>query len=123
MFTNPRCRETMLDWEDGVRRLVAEYRAAMAEHLAEPAWKCLVSRLTKASPEFADLWERHEVANPENLTKRYLHPQVGLLNLNYTHLWLGQRLGTRMTTYSPADEQTAARLRELHERALASAAA
>jgi len=123
MFTSPSCRETMLDWEDGVRRLVAEYRAAMAEHLAEPAWKCLVSRLAKASPEFAELWERHEVASPENLTKRYLHPQVGLLNLNYTHLWLGQRLGTRMTTYSPADEQTAARLRELRERARPSAAA
>jgi hypothetical protein len=38
-------------------------------------------------------------------------------------LWLGQRLGTRMTTYSPADEQTADRLRELQARALASAAA
>jgi transcriptional regulator with XRE-family HTH domain len=123
LFTNPRCRETMLDWEDGVRRMVAEYRAAMAEHLAEPAWKCLVSRLMSTSPEFAELWERHEVASPENLTKRMLHPEVGLLKLNYTHLWLGQRLGTRMTTYSPADEQTAARLRELHERALASAAA
>jgi hypothetical protein len=38
-------------------------------------------------------------------------------------LWLGQRLGTRMTTYSPADEQTAARLHDLHARAVASAAA
>ena len=61
----------------GHARMVAEYRAAMAEHVAEPAWKCLVSRLTKASPEFAELWERHEVASPENLTKRYLHPEVG----------------------------------------------
>ena len=96
--------------------LVAEYRAAMAEHLAEPAWKCLVSRLTKASPEFAELWERHEVASPENLTKRYLHREVGLLQLNYTHLWLGQRLGTRMTTYTPANEETDAKLRDLHDR-------
>jgi hypothetical protein len=123
MFTSESCRAATLDWEEGTRRMVAEYRAAMAEHLAEPAWKCLVSRLAKASPEFAELWERHEVASPENLTKRFLHPEVGLLKLNYTHLWLGQRLGTRMTTYSPADEQTAARLRELHERAAASAAA
>jgi transcriptional regulator with XRE-family HTH domain len=113
VFTTERCRSCMLDWEEGTRRLVAEYRAAMAEHLAEPAWKCLVNRLTKASPEFAELWERHEVASPENLTKRYLHPDVGLLKLNYTHLWLGQRLGTRMTTYTPADEQTRERLFEL----------
>jgi hypothetical protein len=116
MFTVQSCRAATLDWEEGTRRMVAEYRAAMAEHVAEPAWKCLVNRLTKASPEFAELWDRHEVASPENLTKRYLHPEVGLLKLNYTHLWLGQRLGTRMTTYSPADDQTAERLRELHRR-------
>ena len=116
MFTSDRCRAATLDWEEGTRRMVAEYRAAMAEHVAEPAWKCLVSRLTKASPEFAEIWDRHEVASPENLTKRFLHPDVGLLKLNYTHLWLGQRLGTRMTAYTPADEQTDARLRELHDR-------
>jgi MmyB-like transcription regulator ligand binding domain/Helix-turn-helix domain len=116
MFTVQSCRAATLDWEEGTRRMVAEYRAAMAEHVAEPAWKCLVARLTKASPEFAELWERHEVASPENLTKRILHPDVGLLKLNYTHLWLSQRLGTRMTTYSPADDQTAERLRELHSR-------
>ena len=122
MFTVPHCRERTLDWEEGTRRMVAEYRSAMAEHVAEPAWKCLVSRLTKASPEFTELWDRHEVAGPENLTKRYLHPEVGLLKLNYTHLWLGQRLGTRLTTYTPADEQTADRLRELHDRGLVTAA-
>ena len=116
MFTVQSCRAATLDWEEATRRMVAEYRAAMAEHVAEPAWKCLVDRLTKASPEFTELWDRHEVASPENLTKRYLHPEVGLLKLNYTHLWLGQRLGTRMTTYSPADDQTADRLRELHRR-------
>ena len=116
MFTSTRCREATLDWDVSTRRMVAEYRAAMAEHVAEPAWKCLVSRLTAASPEFAELWERHEVASPENLTKRYLHPEVGLIKLNYTHLWLGQRLGTRMTTFTPADEQSAQRLIELQDR-------
>jgi hypothetical protein len=119
MFTSPRCRASMLDWEEGTRRMVAEYRSAMAAHVAEPAWKCLISRLTKVSPEFTALWERHEVASPENLTKRYLHPEVGLLRLNYTHLWLGQRLGTRMTTYTPADEETRERLRELQLRSAA----
>ncbi len=117
MFTVPSCRAATLDWEEATRRMVAEYRAAMAEHVAEPAWKCLVSRLSKASPEFAELWQRHEVAQPENLTKRFLHPEVGLLKMNYTHLWLGQRLGTRMTTYTPADLQTEERLIELQRRA------
>jgi MmyB-like transcription regulator ligand binding domain/Helix-turn-helix domain len=113
VFTSPECRAAMVDWPESTRRMVAEYRSAMADHVAEPAYKCLVSRLTRASPEFAELWERHEVAAPENRTKQWLHPRVGLLRLNYTHLWLGQKLGTRMVTYTPADEPTAERLREL----------
>jgi transcriptional regulator with XRE-family HTH domain len=117
MFTVASCRAATLDWEEGTRRMVAELRAAMADHVAEPAWKCLVSRLSKASPEFVELWDRHEVSNPENLTKRYLHPEIGLLRLNYTHLWLGQRLGTRMTTYTPADQESHGRLLELQRRA------
>jgi hypothetical protein len=119
IFMVPECRAANLDWEDAARRMVAEYRAAMAEHVAEPAWKCMVSRMSKASPEFARLWERHEVAAPENRTKRWMHPEVGLLRLDYTHLWLGQRLGTRMTTYTPADEETAERLVRLSELAAA----
>jgi MmyB-like transcription regulator ligand binding domain len=103
----------MVDREEATRRMVAEYRAAMAEHVAEPAWKCLVARLSEVSPEFVEIWDRHEVATPENRTKRWLHPRVGLLRLNYTHLWLGPRLNCRMTTYTPADEETAARLDQL----------
>jgi transcriptional regulator with XRE-family HTH domain len=121
-FTDPACRSAMVDWEEATRRMVAEYRSAMAEHVSEPAWKCVVSRLTKASPEFAELWERHEVAAPENRAKRWLHPEVGLLKLDYTYLWLGQRLGTRMTTYTPADEVTAAKLRQLSDRMATTAA-
>ena len=113
VFTSPHCRSVMIDWPESSRRMVAEFRAAMAEHVAEPAWKWLVARLVAASPEFAELWERHEVAAPENLTKRILHPDVGLLRLNYTNLWLGQRLGTRLITYTPADEETGERLQQL----------
>jgi transcriptional regulator with XRE-family HTH domain len=112
-FTHPYVRGAMIDWEEATARMVAEYRAAMAQHVSEPAWKCLVARLSEISPEFVAIWDRHEVAAPENRTKRWLHPEVGLLRLNYTHLWLGQRLDCRLTTYTPADEQTAARLDQL----------
>jgi hypothetical protein len=116
-FTDPVWRAAVIDWEDAARRMVAEFRAAMAEHVAEPAWKCLVKRLCAASAEFTELWERHDVGAPENRTKRFLNAEVGLLRLDFTNLWLGQRLGTRLIAYTPADEETRARLyrlRELH---------
>ena len=105
----------IVDWDDAAGRMVAEYRAAMAEHLDEPTWETLVSRLHRASPEFTAFWERHDVQVVESRTKRALHPTLGLLSLDYTNLWLGQRLGTRIVALSPADERTRARLELLHE--------
>jgi transcriptional regulator with XRE-family HTH domain len=109
-FTDPGWRKVMVDWEDQVATMVAEYRAAMAQHLDEPAWETLVARLHRASPEFTAVWERHDVQTIEGQTKRALHPTVGLLTLEYTNLWLGQRLGTRIVAFTPADELTRRRL-------------
>jgi transcriptional regulator with XRE-family HTH domain len=112
-FTNPRWRAAIVDWENAAGRMAANLRALMAEHVAEPAWKSLVGRLIAASPEFAEMWERHEVRGPENRTKHLINPHVGLLNLDYTNLWFGPRLGTRLVTYTPADAETRTRLEKL----------
>jgi transcriptional regulator with XRE-family HTH domain len=114
-FTDPRWRKVMVDWDDAVANMVAEYRAAMAQHLDEPAWEALVARLHRVSPEFTAVWERHDVQASEGRVKRALHPTAGLLTLEYTNLWLGQRLGTRIVAYTPADDRTRGRLEALHE--------
>lgn len=109
-FTNPEWRARLKDWDDSVPRAVAQLRAMMAEHVAEPAWKHLVKRLHRESPEFAALWHRHDVQPMRNLTKRIQHPAAGLLSFNYTHLWFGRHSETRMTTHVPADEETERKL-------------
>ncbi len=105
-FTSPVRRALIVDWEDSVGRLVATYRAAMADHVGEPAWKYLVRRLEQASPEFAEMWHRHDVSAPENLTKRLLHPTMGLLTFTHTNLWLRPTTGVRVISYVPADDVT-----------------
>ncbi|HEY1917520.1 MAG TPA: helix-turn-helix transcriptional regulator [Streptosporangiaceae bacterium] len=112
-FTNPQWRAAIVDWEESAGRMVANLRAAMAEHVAEPAWKTLVGRLIAVSSEFAVMWERHEVRGPENRTKHLINPKVGLLHLDYTNLWAGPRLGTRLVTYTPADPETQTCLEKL----------
>jgi transcriptional regulator with XRE-family HTH domain len=112
-FTNVAWRATMVDWDESVTRMVAEYRAAMAEYLDDPAWTSLVGRLHRASPEFTSHWERHDVLAMESRRKRALHPQLGLLTFDYTNLWLDQRLGIRIVAFTPADAQTADRLATL----------
>jgi transcriptional regulator with XRE-family HTH domain len=114
-FTHPQWREVIVDWDDVTGRMVAEYRALMAEHLDDPAWKTLVARLQAASPDFAAVWERHDVQGVESRTKRAMHPTAGLLLLDYTNLWLNQGLGVRIIAFSPADERTCKRLEALHQ--------
>jgi hypothetical protein len=119
VFTHPAWRAAMVEWEEAVSRLVAQFRGAMAEHVAEPRWQALVRRLSDASPDFVRMWKRREVLGPENRTKLLMHPDVGLLRIDHTSLWLGPLVGTRMVTYTPADDATRLgldRLADLHRR-------
>ena len=95
--------------------MVALYRGAMADHVGEPAWRNLVHRLEQVSPEFAELWHRHDVEAPENLTKRMLHPQAGLLTFTYNSLWLAPRCGARLMSYTPVDDRTTQVLERIDE--------
>ncbi|WP_329000053.1 helix-turn-helix transcriptional regulator [Kribbella sp. NBC_00709] len=106
MFTSPRWRTTVLDWEDAAARLVGRFRSGMAEHAAESGWKSLVSRLGQESADFERLWGQHAVRGPENFTKRFLHPDVGLLTLDYTQLSFGERSAIKLATYTPVDDET-----------------
>jgi transcriptional regulator with XRE-family HTH domain len=114
-FTSPTLRQYLPDWEHAARRMVARFRGAMADHVGEPAWKCLVRRLQAASPEFAEFWKRHDVAPAENLTKHVRHPELGTLHMSMTNMWLSERYGLRMMTYSPFEPETAAAFERLLE--------
>ncbi|WP_042419236.1 helix-turn-helix transcriptional regulator [Streptacidiphilus anmyonensis] len=112
-FTEPSWRELLVDWETAARGMTAKFRVALAEHVAEPKYKSLLKRLLLASPEFAEAWQHHDVTGTAEGTKRFLNSEVGLLNFEYTNLWLGPRPGYRMTTYIPADPVTKARVEQL----------
>ncbi|MFC9426575.1 helix-turn-helix transcriptional regulator [Streptomyces sp. NPDC056987] len=113
-FTNEEWRSSLGNRDETVRIMAAKFRAAMAEHLAEPPWKTLLGRLRAASPEFREIWERHEVVAPVgDRTKRFVNARVGQLNLEHTNLWLGPASGPRLVTYVPVDEESRLRLEKL----------
>jgi transcriptional regulator with XRE-family HTH domain len=106
MFAKETTSRCFVDRDQARGRMVAQLRASLAEHVADPAYKCLVRRLHDVSPQFTALWARHDVAQPENSRKRVLHRDLGLLQFTYTHGWLTPRTGLRLITYVPADEAT-----------------
>ncbi|MEU5027487.1 helix-turn-helix transcriptional regulator [Streptomyces milbemycinicus] len=82
-FTDPDMRRLVPpeDQEEHARSHVASLRAVLAARPDDPAPAALVAELRVASEEFAALWEAHEVAVRRSAVKRFLHPVVGLLEL------------------------------------------
>jgi len=113
-LTDPTWQRAVVERDHALASCVAMLRSAMAEHVAEPAWKSLVHRLSERSPEFVELWERRDVQSPQNRVKTLINDRVGPLRLDHTSLWFGPNLGVRMVTYTPADAETRSRLDALH---------
>lgn len=83
-FTDPTERErwTAEDHDKHSRSYVAALRAAHSRSGGDPAAQAMVDRLSAVSPEFAELWSRHEVGRRTDTTKRVEHPLVGRLTLD-----------------------------------------
>jgi transcriptional regulator with XRE-family HTH domain len=97
------------------QHMVAGFRAASAEHLGEQSWQDLTERLLVNSPLFADLWQRYDVAAPSAKIKVLDNQRVGLMRLEAVSLWVSQVARMRMTTYTPVDEESEAKLHTLVE--------
>ncbi|WP_432080699.1 helix-turn-helix domain-containing protein [Streptomyces sp. WAC 04229] len=117
-FTHEPWRSSIVHLGETQRLMAARFRASMAGHLGEPGWKMLLKRLRTQSPDFGEVWERHEVLAHRGKRKEFLNRYVGRLRLDHTDLWLGPESGPRMVTYAPADEDSRERLERLHAIAL-----
>src|SRR3984885_14257539 len=70
---------------------VMELRATLARYPADPAVTGLIEELRDGSPEFARLWERHDVQGAPMLTKTFRHPVVGEVTVDCDALTLTDR--------------------------------
>ncbi|MFJ6387181.1 helix-turn-helix domain-containing protein [Streptomyces sp. NPDC091972] len=117
-YTHDDWRSSIVHLPEVQRLMAARFRATMAGHLAEPAWKMLLHRLRTESPEFREVWDRHEVIEHRGRRKEFTNRYVGRVSVDHTDLWLGPEAGPRMVTYAPADEESRRRLERLHAIAL-----
>lgn len=83
-FCDPtaRSRSPEADHGEQSRVWVADLRATAARRRGDADVEDLVGALLATSPEFAALWERHEVAVRRQDTKRVRHPLVGVIELD-----------------------------------------
>jgi hypothetical protein len=106
VFTHPECCHPYVNRAEQYARLVAQLRGAYGRHVGEPAWTGFVRRLAAVSPQFAELWDEHDVASQATYLKIFRHPAHPQLALTTTSLAVQVVPGTRIVVYRPADEVT-----------------
>ena len=88
MFLAPEARELLADWDAQAQLATENLRLDAGRDPEDPATQALVGELTIASREFASWWQEHRVFQRTSGDKRFRHPVVGDLTLQYETLVL-----------------------------------
>jgi transcriptional regulator with XRE-family HTH domain len=113
MFGNSRIRAIQEDWESIARYVVGSFRADVARAGATETITQLVDELSRTSAEFERLWCDNEIAAHHEGLKRIHHPEVGLLELEFSAFAVDGRPELGMVIYNPASSADAERVRSL----------
>ena len=104
MFLVPSTRQLLLDWDKEAPLSVAALRAEAGRDLGEPDYQELITALLEGSPEFAAIWARQDVRGRQEGLKRFRHPELGRLDLEFTSFQVAEQPSLRLYLYTPADD-------------------
>lgn len=114
-FTIPECCNPFVNRDVELPRMVAMLRAAYGRHIGEPQWESFLVDLRMASPTFAELWARQQVAAPGTFEKVFRHKAVGEIRVTTTSLNIVSTPDTKIVVYSPQNDESRERLAWLRE--------
>jgi transcriptional regulator with XRE-family HTH domain len=116
VFTDPRHRRLLPDWEAVARAALGQFRADSAKYAGDPDFERLVAHLLGASAEFREWWPRHEVLPHLSGRKRVRHPVAGAMVFEHTAMRFDDGTDRRMIVFVPlAEADTMAKLARLLE--------
>lgn len=101
MFLDPAEQALYPDWKGSTECLIANLRQAVGKDTDDPRFIELAGELTLASPQFCELWGRHEVKGQFGAPIRFDHPQVGEMVLNRERLSISEATGLTLVVYHP----------------------
>lgn len=104
MFTNPKQRSLLVDWEKEALGLLALFRASTECYVGESWFKTLVADLQQSSPEFRAWWSRHDIQATHASSKELNHPLVGRLALQSSSFQVMDAPDLRMVIYTALPE-------------------
>jgi hypothetical protein len=112
MLTDPCMKRLFARWEDEAERLVGQFRTKLAHHPKDPRGRQLERALRQSAPDFPRLWDRNTVSRFHPARKRFRHPAVGSLELDYVKLQSAAD-GQQVIVFLPADARSEGGIRRL----------
>ncbi|MEU4649790.1 helix-turn-helix transcriptional regulator [Nocardia fluminea] len=113
-FTSPRYRAVPDLWADAAPGVVAAYRADAALLPHDGEFQRVATELAASVPEFAELWQRHDVGAPLQAVNALRHPEAGDLYFDATTLTVADHPHWSLVLYNPKpNTDTADRLAAL----------
>jgi transcriptional regulator with XRE-family HTH domain len=95
------------------RVLVSELRSAATRRGNDASSSRLLRELLAGSAEFAELWERHDVAVIHALVKRIVHPELGVVEVECVRLVAENEAQVLLLFTAPHGSESAEQLRLL----------
>ncbi|WP_326690179.1 helix-turn-helix transcriptional regulator [Streptomyces sp. NBC_01795] len=104
VFLDPDARDFYPDWDRVALNTVGGLRAAVGTDYDDPRLIEVVGELSIKSETFRRLWARHDIRQKTHETKRFRHPLVGELTLDYESLTVNGAPGQQLIVYQAAPD-------------------
>jgi transcriptional regulator with XRE-family HTH domain len=99
VFTEPGARSFYADWPAVARDAVAGFRHGYGQSPGDPRIRAVLAELLDASPDFADIWTRHDARGKTAQAKRFRHPEVGEMTLTMQTFDVRSSPGQELVVY------------------------
>ncbi|MFI5677490.1 helix-turn-helix transcriptional regulator [Streptomyces cellulosae] len=99
VFLDPDARDFYPHWDRVAANTVGGLREAAGTDYDDPRMIDLVGELSLKSEAFRTLWARHDIRQKRHETKRFRHPVVGELTLDYESLTINSAPGQQLVVY------------------------
>ena len=81
--------------------VLAQFRAEYGRFIDDPWWAKQIANLSRISPEFRELWARHDLRGMSEGRKSMHHPLVGELTFDFRLLQMSDSEPLRLMMYTP----------------------
>ena len=98
-FLAPNARSLYADWPSVAASAVAGFRLAHGAWPDAPRIREVLDLMLRDSPEFTQLWARNDARGKTSGIKRFVHPDVGLLELHMQTFDVRSQPGQQLVVY------------------------